>query len=126
MRFPDLKYVMGMTVLTAVAFIPIFHVLEYSRWEKTKYILTKTELFEITGMIFTVRNRIKLFRIKDTSMVSGPINRYYNLNDIVIYSTDASNNRVTLECLENAKEVDDRLNKQIDLNRGEIKTILRD
>lgn len=69
---------------------------------------------------------MKLYRIKDTVVISGLINRFYNLDDIVIYYTDVSHNELRLECLEDDKTIDDLLNKQIDASRGEVKTILSD
>lgn len=73
----------------------------------------KMTFLKLAETLFTTnRNRIKLFRIKNTTVKSSPLHYLFGLHDIVIYTTDPSVSVITMKYIEDAIRLDDIINKK--------------
>ncbi len=62
----------------------VFPHIEYMRW---KYFISNKAIFIEKGIFFTSSYTIPIKKIQHISISHGPINRYYGLSNILIYTS---------------------------------------
>ena len=92
----------------------------------TKYSLTKERLFVETGMINSVANEVRLYRILDVQMTRTLGQKMFGLGSINVLSSDASSKDFTIKNIKKPKYVKELLSELVEKQRDEKRVVNRE
>ncbi|MCL1918829.1 MAG: PH domain-containing protein [Peptococcaceae bacterium] len=78
-------------------------------WSFTKYSVTEEKLFLKTGLIKTVEDEVRLYRIMDVTLKRNLEEKLFGLGTIEVYSADKSMGNFQIKRVKNSKKVRDLL-----------------
>ena len=86
-------------------------------WTFTTYTLTEDALKVKTGVVLQRFEEIKLYKVRDFTVVRNPIQRLFKLGTIHICSVDNSSPEYDVINIYNAIEVKDMMSRQVDISK---------
>lgn len=95
-------------------------------WTFTKYSLTEERLFVESGLLNTVENEVRLYRIMDLQLTRSLIQRIFGLGTIVVNSADKSLGDFKLINIKNPKEVKETLSRLVESQRDSKRVVNRE
>lgn len=87
-------------------------------WTFTKYTLTEERLFIKSGLLNTVENEVRLYRILDLQLRRSFIQRIFGLGTININSADKSLGSFELKNIKDSKQVKEWLSDAVENQRS--------
>jgi membrane protein YdbS with pleckstrin-like domain len=87
------------------------------RRNTTTYTLTTQRLRIEWGVLFRQLHELELYRVKDTSIQAGLLDRAFGVCDIHIISTDRSTPRLKLPCILDGRRVRELIRKHTEIQR---------
>lgn len=95
-------------------------------WSFTKYSLDEERLYVETGLLKTISNEVRLYRIMDVSMSRTLRQKIFGIGDIRIHSSDKSLHDFTIYAVKNPREVKELLSENVEIQRDKKKVINRE
>ncbi len=86
-------------------------------WTFTKYALSDDRLFVTTGLLKTVENEVRLYRILDVAMTRTLGQKIFGMGTIQVSSADKSLGNFELKNIKNAAQVKEQLSQLVEENR---------
>lgn len=86
-------------------------------WTFTKYALSDDRLFVTTGLLKTVENEVRLYRILDVAMTRTLSQKIFGMGTIQVSSADKSLGNFELKNIKNAAQVKEQLSQLVEENR---------
>jgi uncharacterized membrane protein YdbT with pleckstrin-like domain len=83
-------------------------------WSFTKYILTENKITVEKGLLNTVEEEVKLYRITDIAYSQNLFERVSKTGTIKLISNDMSSPELVLEHVKNAKTIKEAISKAVD------------
>lgn len=90
-------------------------------WPFEKYTLTNKRLFIERGIIKYSCDEIKLFRVNDTTLSKGLIERLFGYGTITIISTDKTTPKVTIGSIVNSEKCRQILSESVEKIKKDMK-----
>ena len=82
-----------------------------------KYTLTENVLEIKHGLINIRKDSLELYRIKDITTIQPFVYRFYNLGNIIIYSTDITNPTITLLAIKDCEKLQQTIRDLVSTTR---------
>lgn len=95
-------------------------------WTFTKYALTEDRLFVSTGLLKTVENEVRLYRILDLSLTRNLMQRIVGTGTIIVSSADKTLGEFELKNIKNPTEVKEKLSEIVEKNRDQKRVTSRE
>lgn len=95
-------------------------------WTFTKYALSEDRLFVTSGLLKTVENEVRLYRILDLSLSRTLIQKLFGLGTIRISSSDKTLGNFDLINIKNPVQVKERLSGLVEENRDKKRVTSRE
>ena len=95
-------------------------------WTFTKYALTEDRLFVSTGLLKTVENEVRLYRILDLSLTRNLMQRIVGTGTIIVSSADKTLGEFELKNIKNPAEVKEKLSEIVEKNRDQKRVTSRE
>lgn len=95
-------------------------------WTFTKYSLNEERLFIESGLLNTVENEVRLYRIMDLQLSRSLIQKLFGLGTINVSSADKSLCNFSLVNIKNPKEVKETLSRLIEVQRDSKRVVSRE
>ena len=95
-------------------------------WTFTKYALTEDRLFVSTGLLKTVENEVRLYRILDLSLTRNLMQRIVGTGTIIVSSADKTLGDFELKNVKNPTEVKEKLSEIVEKNRDQKRVTSRE
>ena len=95
-------------------------------WTFTKYALTEDRLFVSTGLLKTVENEVRLYRILDLSLTRNLMQRIVGTGTIIVSSADKTLGEFELKNIKNPAEVKETLSEIVEKNRDQKRVTSRE
>lgn len=86
-------------------------------WTFTKYALSEDRLFVTAGLLKTVENEVRLYRVLDVSMSRTLSQKIFGIGTIQVSSSDKSLGNFELKNIKNAAQVKEQLSSLVEENR---------
>ena len=83
-------------------------------WTFTKYAFTEDRLFVTTGLLKTVEDEVRLYRILDISLSRTLLQKIFGMGTIAISSADKTMGNFNLVNVKNPVQVKEQLSKLIE------------
>lgn len=95
-------------------------------WTFTKYALTDDRLFVTSGLLKTVENEVRLYRVMDLSLSRGLIQKIFGLGTIRVSSSDKNLGNFELINIKNSEEVKEQISELVEENRDKKRVSSRE
>ena len=92
----------------------------------TKYAFTEDRLFVTTGLLKTVEDEVRLYRILDISLSRTLLQKIFGMGTIAISSADKTMGNFNLVNVKNPVQVKEQLSKLIEENRDKKRVTNRE
>lgn len=86
-------------------------------WTFTKYALSEDRLFVTTGLLKTVEDEVRLYRIMDVTMTRTLSQKIFGMGTIEISSADKSLGNFELKNIKDVVQVKEQLSRLVEENR---------
>ena len=86
-------------------------------WTFTKYALTDDRLFITSGLLKTVEDEVRLYRIMDLSLSQTLSQKIFGIGTIQVSSADKSMKDFEIKNIKKPREVKEQLSKLVEENR---------
>ena len=95
-------------------------------WTFTKYALTEDRLFVTAGLLKTVENEVRLYRVMDLSLSRGLLQKIFGLGTIRVSSSDKNLGNFELINIKNSEEVKEQISELVEENRDKKRVTSRE
>lgn len=95
-------------------------------WTFTKYALTDDRLFITTGLLKTVEDEVRLYRIMDLSLSQTLSQKIFGIGTIHVSSADKSMKDFEIKNIKKPREVKEQLSKLVEKNRDKKRVTNRE
>ena len=89
-------------------------------WTFTKYALTDDRLFITSGLLKTVEDEVRLYRIVDLSLSQTLSQKIFGIGTIQVSSADKSMRDFEIKNIKKPRDVKEQLSKLVEENRPEL------
>lgn len=86
-------------------------------WTFTKYALSEDRLFVTQGLLKTVENEVRLYRVLDVSLTRTLSQKIFKMGTIQISSADKSLGNFELKNIKNPAQVKEQISRLVEENR---------
>lgn len=86
-------------------------------WTFTKYALTDDRLFITSGLLKTVEDEVRLYRIMDLSLSQTLSQKIFGIGTILVSSADKSMRDFEIKNIKKPRDVKEQLSKLVEENR---------
>lgn len=86
-------------------------------WTFTKYLLSEDRLFIQSGLLKTVEDEVRLYRILDLSLSRTLTQKIFGIGTIQVSSADKTMGNFEIKNIKNAAEVKEKLSQLVEENR---------
>ncbi len=95
-------------------------------WSFTKYSLTEDRLFIETGLLKSVENEIRLYRILDLRLERSLGQKLFGLGTIIITSSDKNLGTFELKNIKNSKQIKEMIADMVEKQRDAKRVVGRE
>ena len=95
-------------------------------WTFTKYALTDDRLFITTGLLKTVEDEVRLYRIMDLSLSQTLSQKIFGIGTIQVSSADKSMRDFEIKNIKKPRDVKEQLSKLVEENRDKKRVTNRE
>lgn len=95
-------------------------------WTFTKYALTDDRLFITSGLLKTVEDEVRLYRIMDLSLSQTLSQKIFGIGTIVVSSADKSMRDFEIKNIKKPRDVKEQLSKLVEENRDKKRVTNRE
>lgn len=95
-------------------------------WTFTKYALTDDRLFITSGLLKTVEDEVRLYRIMDLSMSQTLSQKIFGIGTILVSSADKSMRDFEIKNIKKPRDVKEQLSKLVEENRDKKRVTNRE
>ena len=95
-------------------------------WTFTKYALTDDRLFITSGLLKTVEDEVRLYRIMDLSLSQTLSQKIFGIGTIQVSSADKSMKDFEIKNIKKPREVKEQLSKLVEENRDKKRVTNRE
>ena len=95
-------------------------------WTFTKYALTDDRLFITTGLLKTVEDEVRLYRIMDLSLSQTLSQKIFGIGTIQVSSADKSMRDFEIKNIKKPREVKEQLSRLVEENRDKKRVTNRE
>ena len=95
-------------------------------WTFTKYALTDDRLFITTGLLKTVEDEVRLYRIMDLSLSQTLSQKIFGIGTIQVSSADKSMKDFEIKNIKKPREVKEQLSRLVEENRDKKRVTNRE
>ena len=95
-------------------------------WTFTKYALTDDRLFITTGLLKTVEDEVRLYRIMDLSLSQTLSQKIFGIGTIQVSSADKSMRDFEIKNIKRPREVKEQLSRLVEENRDKKRVTNRE
>lgn len=95
-------------------------------WTFTKYAFNEDRLFVTSGLLKTVEDEVRLYRILDISLTRTLLQKIFGMGTINISSADKTLGNFDLMNVKNATEVKEQLSRLVEENRDKKRVTNRE
>lgn len=86
-------------------------------WTFTRYALSEDRLFVTTGLLKTVENEVRLYRVLDVSLIRTLSQKIFGIGTIQVSSADKTLGNFELKNIKNSAQVKEQLSQLVEENR---------
>lgn len=86
-------------------------------WTFTRYALSEDRLFVTTGLLKTVENEVRLYRVLDVSLTRTLSQKIFGIGTIQVSSADKTLGNFELKNIKNSAQVKEQLSQLVEENR---------
>ena len=95
-------------------------------WTFTKYALTDDRLFIRSGLLKTVEDEVRLYRIMDLSLSQTLSQKIFGIGTILVSSADKSMRDFEIKNIKKPRDVKEQLSKLVEENRDKKRVTNRE
>lgn len=95
-------------------------------WTFTKYALSQDRLFVTTGLLKTVENEVRLYRVLDVSLTRTLSQKIFGMGTIQIASADKTLGNFELKNIKNSSQVKEQISRLVEENREQKRVMNRE
>ena len=95
-------------------------------WTFTKYALTDDRLFITSGLLKTVEDEVRLYRIMDLSLSQTLSQKIFGIGTILVSSADKSMRDFEIKNIRKPRDVKEQLSKLVEENRDKKRVTNRE
>ena len=95
-------------------------------WTFTKYALTDERLFITSGLLKTVEDEVRLYRIMDLSLSQTLSQKIFGIGTILVSSADKSMRDFEIKNIKKPRDVKEQLSKLVEENRDKKRVTNRE
>lgn len=95
-------------------------------WTFTKYALTDDRLFITSGLLKTVEDEVRLYRIMDLSLSQTLSQKIFGIGTILVSSADKSMRDFEIKNIKKPRDVKEQLSKLVEENRDKKRVTNRE
>lgn len=95
-------------------------------WTFTKYALTDDRLFITTGLLKTVEDEVRLYRIMDLSLSQTLSQKIFGIGTIHVSSADKSMKDFEIKNIKKPRDIKEQLSKLVEENRDKKRVTNRE
>ena len=95
-------------------------------WTFTKYALTDDRLFITSGLLKTVEDEVRLYRIMDLSLSQTLSQKIFGIGTILVSSADKSIRDFEIKNIKKPRDVKEQLSKLVEENRDKKRVTNRE
>lgn len=95
-------------------------------WTFTKYALTHDRLFITSGLLKTVEDEVRLYRIMDLSLSQTLSQKIFGIGTILVSSADKSMRDFEIKNIKKPRDVKEQLSKLVEENRDKKRVTNRE
>lgn len=95
-------------------------------WTFTKYALTDDRLFITSGLLKTVEDEVRLYRIMDLSLSQTLSQKIFGIGTILVSSADKSMRDFEIKNIKKPRDVKEQLSKLVEKNRDKKRVTNRE
>lgn len=95
-------------------------------WTFTKYALTDDRLFITSGLLKTVEDEVRLYRIMDLSLTQTLSQKIFGIGTIQVSSADKSMRDFEIKNIKKPREVKEQLSRLVEENRDKKRVTNRE
>lgn len=95
-------------------------------WTFTKYALTDDRLFITSGLLKTVEDEVRLYRIMDLSLNQTLSQKIFGIGTILVSSADKSMRDFEIKNIKKPRDVKEQLSKLVEENRDKKRVTNRE
>ena len=95
-------------------------------WTCTKYALTDDRLFITSGLLKTVEDEVRLYRIMDLSLSQTLSQKIFGIGTILVSSADKSMRDFEIKNIKKPRDVKEQLSKLVEENRDKKRVTNRE
>ena len=95
-------------------------------WTFTKYALTDDRLFITRGLLKTVEDEVRLYRIMDLSLSQTLSQKIFGIGTILVSSADKSMRDFEIKNIKKPRDVKEQLSKLVEENRDKKRVTNRE
>ena len=95
-------------------------------WTFTKYTLTDDRLFITSGLLKTVEDEVRLYRIMDLSLSQTLSQKIFGIGTILVSSADKSMRDFEIKNIKKPRDVKEQLSKLVEENRDKKRVTNRE
>ena len=95
-------------------------------WTFTKYALTDDRLFITSGLLKTVEDEMRLYRIMDLSLSQTLSQKIFGIGTILVSSADKSMRDFEIKNIKKPRDVKEQLSKLVEENRDKKRVTNRE
>lgn len=95
-------------------------------WTFTKYALTEDRLFITSGLLKTVENEVRLYRILDLSLSKTLIQKIFRMGTIKVSSSDKTMGNFELINIPDVDRIKEQLSQLVEENRDKKRVTSRE
>ena len=95
-------------------------------WTFTKYALTDDRLFITSGLLKTVEDEVRLYRIMDLSLSQTLSQKIFGIGTILVSSADMSMRDFEIKNIKKPRDVKEQLSKLVEENRDKKRVTNRE
>ena len=95
-------------------------------WTFTKYALTDDRLFITSGLLKTVEDEVRLYRIMDLSLSQTLSQKIFGIGTILVSSADKSMSDFEIKNIKKPRDVKEQLSKLVEENRDKKRVTNRE
>lgn len=92
----------------------------------TKYAMDEERLFIEKGLLKTVSDEVRLYRIMDVSLSRTLFQKMFNVGDINVHSSDKTLHDFTIKSVKNPRDVKEMLSQNVEKQRDLKRVVSRE
>lgn len=95
-------------------------------WTFTKYAMTEDRLFVTSGLLKTVENEVRLYRVLDLSLSRTLLQKIFGMGTIKVASSDRTLGNFELVNVKNCEQVKEQISQLVEENREKKRVTSRE